>query len=105
MWEGDGGERMSEKEASMNYKTIQRLGFVKGLYGDCYDNIYFAKGVRIPVEEYMGEEEGVRYRRLVNEVMWKLEELSDMLEVMDERMVERLDVWGEVREDECAPFQ
>ena len=79
---------MSEKEASMNYKTIQRLGFVKGLYRDCYDNIYFAKGVRIPVGEYMGEEDVKRYRELLKEGQYRLEELSDMLEVMEEKMEE-----------------
>lgn len=89
---------MSEKEASMNYKTIQRLGFVKGLYRDCYDNIYFAKGVRIPIVDYVGEEGEKRYRELVEEIMYRLEEVGDMLDVVDDGMVERLDVWKGERE-------
>lgn len=91
---------MSDGEASMNYKTIQRLGFVKGLYRDCYDNIYFAKGVRIPIVDYVGEEGAVRYRELLNEIMYRLEELSDMLEVVDDGMREKLDVWGKEEVDE-----
>ena len=89
---------MSEKEASMNYKTIQRLGFVKGLYRDCYDNIYFAKGVRIPIVDYVGEEGEKRYRELVEEIMYRLEEVGDMLDVVDDGMREKLDVWKEERE-------
>lgn len=84
---------MSDGEASMNYKTIQTLGFVKGLYRDCYDNIYFAKGVRIPIVDYVGEEGEKRYRELVEEIMYRLEEVGDMLDVVDDGMRERLDVW------------
>lgn len=87
---------MSDGEASMNYKTIQRLGFVKGLYRDCYDNIYFAKGVRIPIVDYAGEEGEKRYRELVEEIMYRLEEVGDMLDVVDDGMREKLDVWKEV---------
>ena len=89
---------MSEKEASMNYKTIQRLGFVKGLYDASYVNLRLAEGVRIPFEEYMGEEDVKRYRELLKEGQYRLEELSDMLEMMDDGMRERLDVWGEEEE-------
>ena len=89
---------MSDGEASMNYKTIQRLGFVKGLYRASYVNLCLAGSVRVPFREYMKEEDVQRYVVLLKECQYKLEELSDMLDVVDDRMRERLDVWKEERE-------
>lgn len=89
---------MSDGEVLEKYKTIKTLGFVNGLYRSCYDNLCLAEKVKIPIGEYMGEEGVVRYRELLKEIMYRLEELSDMLDVVDDRMVERLDVWGKERE-------
>lgn len=79
----------------MNEDKNEMLEFVKGLYRSCYDDLCLAEKVRIPFDEYVGEEDVVRYRELLNEIMYRLEELSDMLEVVDDGMREELDVWGE----------
>ena len=76
---------MNDREVSRNYEI---LGFVKGLYDASYVNLRLAEGVRIPFEEYMGEEDVKRYRELLNEGQYRLEELSDMLEMMDGKMEE-----------------
>lgn len=76
----------------------EMVEFVRGLYRSCYDNLCLAEKVRIPIEEYMGEEGVVKYRELLNEMVCGVEELGDMLEVVDDGMREKLDVWGEERE-------
>ena len=77
-----------EGEVSGDYKTLEKLRFVKRLCRACYDDLCFVEGMRITVGEYMGEEDVKRYRELLNEIMYRLEELSDMLEIMEERMKE-----------------
>ena len=74
---------MDEKEASQNYEI---LGFVKELYRASYVNLCLAGSVRIPIGEYMGEEGEERYWELLKECLYRVEELSDMLESFDDCM-------------------
>ena len=70
----------------------EMLGFVKGLYRSCYDNLCLAEKVEIPVGEYMGEEGEKRYRELLKECLYRVEELGDMLCMMgEERMREKVE--------------
>lgn len=91
----EGGEGVSDGEASENYRTLQTLGFVKGLYRACYDNLCMVEKVRIPFSGYMKAEDIEKYDVMLEEVLYGLEGLGDMLEMMEERMEEKLDVWKE----------
>ena len=81
---GEGGENMSEKETSENYEMVE---FVKGLYRASYDNLCVAKMTSIPLREYVGEADEVKYYLLLNECLYKVEELSDMLWMLEEKMM------------------
>lgn len=89
---------VSDGEASENYKTLQTLGFVKGLYRRCYDDLCIVEKMRIPFSGYMKAEDIVKYDVMLEEVLYGLEGLSDMLDVVDDSIREELDVWGEERE-------
>ena len=80
----EGSERMSGKDASENYEMVE---FVKGLYRASYDNLCVAKMASIPLREYVGEADEAKYYLLVNECQYKVEELSDMLWMLEEKMM------------------
>ena len=75
-------------EVSGDYKTLERVGFVKRLCRACYDDLCMVEKMRIPVGEYMGEEEEDRYRGLIEEVVERVEEVGDMLVEVEEKMKE-----------------
>ena len=66
----------------------EMLEFVKGLYRACYDNLCVAKMASIPLKEYVGEADEAKYYLLLNETIYKIEELSDMLWMWDNKMME-----------------
>lgn len=80
----EGGGGMNDREASENYEMVE---FVKGLYRACYDNLCLAKMASIPLREYVGEADEAKYYMLLKETTYKLEELSDMLWMLEEKMM------------------
>lgn len=80
-------ENMSDGEVLEKYREIQRLGFVKGLYRASYDNLCLAEKAKIPLREYVGEADEAKYCMLLNECLLKVEELSDMLWMLEEKMM------------------
>lgn len=75
---------MSDEEASENYEMVE---FVKGLYRASYDNLCVAKMASIPFREYVGEADEAKYYLLVEECLYRVEELSDMLWMLEEKMM------------------
>ena len=75
---------MSDGEVSENYDMVE---FVKGVYRACYDNLYLAEKAKIPFKEYVGEADEAKYCLLLNETIYKIEELSDMLWMLEEKMM------------------
>ena len=75
---------MSGKDASKNYEMVE---FVKGLYRASYDNLCVAKMASIPLREYVGEADEAKYYLLLNECQYRVEELSDMLWMLEEKMM------------------
>ena len=95
----DGIEEDEERrEASENYRTLQTLGFIKGLYRAAYDNLCLAERTMIPFSEYMKSEDVLKYQLLEGKVLDLLDELSDLLEVFDDTMAKTLDVWNKEEE-------
>ena len=92
----DRTEKEDEKrrEASENYRTLQTLGFIKGLYRAAYDNLCLAERTMMPFGQYMKSEDVLKYQLLQDKVLDQLEELSDMLESFDDNMAKKLDVWN-----------
>ena len=76
-------------EVSGDYKMLERVRYVKGVCRACYDDLCMVEKMRIPVGEYMGEEEEDRYRGLIEVCLLKLEEVGDMLVEVEEKMGEK----------------